>query len=882
LDFMNIPRGKHDKPILLLNGPEIAVDCNEIDGQLAMLDRAFSGCVTLGFSKEIDKAISGKITLDGRSISYFHHVIHFRGVMPVLAVYVFPYLDAYDHIYMLHIEGFTDTDGNVMLSRDVPIRTLPKPLANKEDSAHEALALQAAEEGFVLLKNEGDALPMKPGVLNIFGIGLHLFRDCAVGAGKTNARYTIGLKQAIRESHEFQLNENLADFYKAGDDVLPDEALLTEARVNSDTAIVVLTRFGGENTDGSTAKGEYYLSDGEDALLHMVMQRFNKTIVVLNTPGPIDTKFADTYKVDALIYMGFGGMLGGCALLNILSGKTNPSGKLTDTWALNYMDIPASKNFYDCAKDGPRYGADEEVWIDTVYEEDIYVGYRHFETFSVKPAYCFGHGLSYTRFSLEWSTPIFDSVKGLNVSVQVNNIGTCSGKEVTQVYISKPNGRLEQPARELIAFEKTKLLPCGEAQTLHFAVPIHHMASYDEHWAAYIMPAGTYRIYAGTSVANAEAIGCFTLKADLFTKLAKHHIHPVSPIQTLTQKDLKSSWPQGRLSGVKANAEGIEPPRANPVYTVDENTISTEDLLSFQDAIDDPNLIPAYVSNLSVDALCRLSVCANAAWNMAGNGVAGRLEVPENLDIPAFTIADGNSGIRVDPKGTGFPSTVVYGATFNKQLVYDIGVILGHEAMERGVDMVAAPGMNLHRNPLNGRNPEYFSEDPYLTGMMAAKLCAGIESVGVGACYKHILANNCETSRKRNQSIMTERALRELYFRAFELAFEAHMPISIMTSYNAVNGRHTAADTKLIRGLLRDECGFDGMVMTDWNTYDSCDPVEIILGGNNWLTPGSADDTFTKPLKEAVESGRLPLPVLKESVGWLLKAVARMKRAPMN
>jgi beta-glucosidase len=874
--FKNIPHGKADKPVLLMQGNEIAVNCDDADGQIAMLDRKFSGCITLSFSKTIDQNIAGVILFDGRPVKYFHHFLNYAGGLPLLGVYVSPFLDQYDHRYTLHVEGFTDTDGNVMDPIDIAVHTAAETVPDPEYAEREAVSLQAAEEGIVLMKNENAALPLPPGVLNIFGIGLHLFRDCGVGAGKINSRYTIGLKRAIRESQDFSLNEALADFYKNGDEQLPDERLLADARKQSDTAIIVLTRFGGENTDCSTLKGEFYLSEGEEQMIRMATERFAQTIVVLNVPCPIDVRFAERYGVDALVYSGFGGMLGGQALLNVLSGKTNPSGKLTDTWAMDYYDIPASKNFYDCAKDGPRLGADTDVWLDTVYEEDLYIGYRYFETFGVKPAYPFGYGLSYTTFAVESSSPDFDIEKGLNITAQVKNTGKTAGKEVVQVYIGKPDGKLEQPAKELVEFEKTVLLQPEAKQTLTFRIPMRHMVSYDESMAAYVLVPGQYRVYVGTSVSGAELAGSFVVKDEIITKKVKNRLLPVKPIKTLTKYNPKRSWPTGERSGVKEGVHRIEPARAEAPYTVSESPSAHEEPISFQQVLNNPDLAEAYAAQLSIGDLCRLTVCATSGWNMSSNGVSGCLAVPEDTNICPFAVSDGNSGVRVDPQNTGFPATSVYCATFNRQLVYKIGRILGEEAKERNVDLITGPGMNIHRNPLNGRNPEYFSEDPYLTGILSGTLAAGIEDTGVGACYKHLLANNCETSRKRNQSILTERAIREIYFRAFELAMEVHMPVSIMTSYNAVNGRHTAADTELIRGILREENNFDGFVMTDWNTYDSCDFVEIILGGNNWLTPGSTDDKFTKPLMEAVNSGRLPAAILRESVTYLLCTVATL------
>lgn len=848
---------KEEKPTIRLMSPELTASCDEPDGQMAMLARELSGCVTVSFTKLLDKSIKGIVSLDGRSVRYFHGVIPFGGGIPVLALYVAPYLDEYDHVYTLHLEAFADTDGNVMDPTDIPIHTAPKTIPSQENEIHENVALQAAESGIVLMKNANNALPLAPGTLNVFGEGLHMFRECGVGAGKTLSRYSIGFKRAIRESADFALNEELARWHQENGDALPPAGLLSDAREKSDTALVVLTRFGGENTDSSTAPGDYHLSNEEDALLKGVSEHFAHVVVILNTPGPIDTSFVERYGIDALLYVGFAGMLGGQALLNILSGKTNPSGKLVDSWPQNYHDIPASRNFYDCAKDGPRLGADDGVWLDTVYEEGLYVGYRFHTTFDVPAAYPFGHGLSYTTFSIRARERDFSPESGLNVTVKVTNTGSVPGKQVAQLYISKPERKgMEQPSRELVAFEKTRLLAPGESETLELTAPVLQLTSYSEEKAAYLLPAGEYTVSCGASSVEVAFAGRFSLERDVIVKQVKPRMRPITPVSELSHWDAQASWPCGNRSGIK-DVSGVEPARDVP-------------------PISRMGSIPQAVASMPPEELCRMVVCSAASWNMTVNGVAGRLAVPEGSSIPGFTVADGNSGVRVDPRDTGFPATAVLAASFDKVLLRQIGVVLGEEARERGVSLLLAPGMNLHRNPLNGRNVEYFSEDPVLTGVLAAAYCEGLESTGVGGCYKHLLCNNAESSRKRNQSILSERTLRELYLRPFELALSIYKPVSIMTSYNAVNGCHTAADIELLEGILREENGFDGFIMTDWNSYDSCDRVAMLLAGMNWLTPGSEDDSQVQPLKEAVSQGRLPLESLQSAVLYLARAAERM------
>ncbi len=876
MDFMNgISNGKSDKPCLMQMQSPISFDCDDKDGQLSMLDRSFSGCILLPFTKAMNPDVPGVVLVDNQPVQYTLKTLAiFRGAW-VLGIRVAGIVERYDTIYSLHVEGFTDTDGNQMIPIDLELKTKPKQLPQPEHMEHEQVALQAAEEGIVLLKNENNVLPLSPCTLNIFGEGLHLFRAGIVGAGKINPRYVVDFKEAIRNSTEYELNENLASLYTTGNDKIPEDTMMEDARNLSMTGIVVLTRESGENLDNSSAKGEFYLTDDEDRLIKTVAQSFTQTVVILNVPYPIDVTFAEKYDVDALVCAGVGGMLGGQALLNVISGKVNPSGKLPDTWVKDYSDIPASKNFYDSANDGPRIDGDADVWMDTVYEEDIYVGYRYFDTFGVVPAYPFGYGLSYTTFNIEMGTVSYNNNEGLCCTASVTNTGMVSGKEVVQIYVGKPDGNLEKPCKELVEFEKTSLLAPGETQEFTFKIPPKHLTSYDEEQAAYIMEAGVYSVYIGANVANVQKAGTFTLEETNIIKQVKNRMIPVERPHVLSKNVPESTYPSGKYSGIKEHVSEIEPKRQLQLYMPTNSMVDNSEPLTFEDVVHNPELAHAFVAQLDVEELCRLTVCASAGWGMQDVGTAGGLAKLEDYNLPEFAVSDGNSGVNVKAKNIGFPTGTTCCASFNKELLRNVGRVLGEEAGSLNVSLLLVPGMNIHRNPLNGRHAEYFSEDPYLAGVMAGTYCAGVEETGVAGCYKHVIANNCESSRKRNQSIITERAIREIYFRAFELAMEIHSPHSIMTSYNAVNGVHAAADSELIRGLFREENDFEGFVMTDWNSYESCDIVEMVLGGNNWITPGSMDDKYTKPLAEAIANGKLSIECLRESVTYVIKAVAK-------
>lgn len=871
--FASLPTKKEDKPLLFGTGP-LVYDFHDIDGLYYMLDRKLSGCMILMWAKQMDPAVKGRVTLDGIPVeNYVLQPMEVMGNMWILGVCLRGLVTEYDREYVLHVEGFADTDGNEMNPQDLLVKGIGREEPRQENAAREAVALQAAREGIVLLKNEKQVLPLKKGtILNPFGKGVHEFRIGAVGAGKINPRYSVNFVEAVRARDDFMLNEELTAFYGCDRDLLPSQDMLKRAKEKSDTAIVFLTRAAGENQDSCSARGEYYLSKEEEALLERVTENFSHTIAVLNVGYPIDVTFADKYSVDGLVYLGFAGMLAGPALMDILSGDVNPSGKLPDTWAKDYFDIPAAANFYDCV-DKPRLNAECNVYVDTVYEEDIYVGYRYFTTFQKEVAYPFGFGLSYTDFGIEAQKETFDK-EGLKITVFVKNRGACSGKEVVQVYVGKPDGELEKPERELVEFAKTEELAPGEGEMLKFLIPRKHLSSYSERKAAYVLEAGTYSVYVGNSV-NAPLCGSFVIEEEQIVKQVSNRMVPGQKLVRLSKQDPEGTWPKGENSGVIEGKTSFLPYQKRNAYPARFGGEKPRRHLTFEDVKRQPSLADSFVAQLTVEELARVSVCASAGWGMEGIGEAGHVFDVEGLKLPAFPVSDGNSGVNLNMKNIGMPSGATICASFNRELSVKIGRVIAQEAKAFGVPMILAPALNIHRNPLNGRQPEYFSEDPYLAGIMAGAYSKGMEEAGVASCMKHLMANNCESTRKRNQSVISERAIREIYFKAFEIAMEVHMPAAFMTAYNAVNGCPAAADSELILGLLRQENGFDGFVMTDWTSYDTVDVAAMIQAGNCWITPGSQDDTYTSRIVKGVENKTVELARLQENVAAMIRTMVR-------
>lgn len=868
---------KDQKPMLFEIGP-LEYDFHDIDGLYYMLDRKLSGCLQLMWTKPMDPNAEGTVLLDGVPVDgCVSQYMAVMGNMWVLGIPLRGRVTEYGKSYQLHIEGYADADGNVMEPQEFTVRGVEKTEPRPEYAAHEQTALQAAREGIVLLKNEGNILPLAKGsVLNLFGKGVHEFRIGAVGAGKINPRYSVNFLEAVRANRDYSLNEELVSFYGCDRDVLPPAEMMERAKEVSDTAVIFLTRAAGENQDASSAKGEYYLSDEEEELIRGVSEAFTNTIAVLNVGYPIDVTFAERYQVNGLVYPGFAGMLAGPALLDILSGNANPSGKLPDTWALDYFDIPSSKNFYDCA-DKPRLTSEDTVYIDTCYEEDIYVGYRYFKTFGKKEAYPFGFGLSYTEFEIRCGAFFFDG-EALEAEAMIRNTGERAGKEVLQLYIGKPETDMEQPEKELVFFEKTKELAPGEAQRIAIHVPVKMLISFSEEEKAYILSAGEYRIYAGNS-ADAEPCGSFFVSEKRIIKKTEHLLKCGKRFPRLSRKDPGGTWPVGEFSGVVPGKTTFQPYQERCRYAVEksltERIQEQSSRIMFDDVRKDPKLAGAFAKQLTPAELARLTVCASAGWGMEGIGEAGRVFRLEGYGLPDFPVSDGNSGVNLNVKNIGMPSGAVLCASFNKALCEESGRVIGEEAKELGIPLILAPAFNIHRNPLNGRQPEYFSEDPYLSGVMAGYYARGMESTGTAGCYKHLIGNNCESSRKRNQSLISERAIREIYFRTYEYAMDIHMPASVMTAYNAVNGCPTAADEELIMGLLREENGFDGFVMTDWTTYDTVDVAAMVQAGNCWITPGSNDNTYTDQILKGLEEGRIDTARLRENVAALIRTMAR-------
>ena len=538
-------------------------------------------------------------------------------------------------------------------------------------------------------------------------------------------------------------------------------------------------------------------------MLKKVRRFFKRMIVVLNVGNIIDMGFVDEFSPDAVLYLWQGGMTGGTGAAKVLTGEISPCGKLPDTIAYDIADYPSHKYFGNTERN--------------FYTEDIYVGYRWFETFAKdRVRYPFGFGLSYTQFDIVYSAE--KSGDEFVISAEVKNIGNLSGKEVIQVYCQAPQGKLGKPSRVLCGYEKTDCLAPGESQRLNISVKLSDIASYDDsgvtgHRFAWVLERGDYCFYAGTDVRSAEKVLTWTAEEDTVVEQLRQALAPVMPFERLGADG--TSMEAVPLSGVnedKRREENIpeEIPFGGDKGIKLEAVAKGEKTLSeFISQLTDKDL------NCIIrgEGMCSPRVTAGTA--AAFGGVSKRLE---ELGVPCGCCSDGPSGMRLDcgTKAFSLPNGTLIAATFNKKLITELFEYLGMEMSANGVDCLLGPGMNIHRHPLNGRNFEYFSEDPYLTGTMASAELVGMHRQGVTGTIKHFCGNNQETNRHFLDTAVSERALREIYLKGFEIAVKQGGAKSIMTTYGKVNDLWTAGSFDLNTEILRNQWGFKGFTMTDW------------------------------------------------------------------
>lgn len=763
---------------------------------------------------------------------------------------------------------------------------------------HIALSRRAAAEGMVLLKNEKNVLPVKRGTrVALFGKAGADYVKGGGGSGDVTVAYIRSLIEGMRikeQEGKVCLYEPLNEFYEAdvqdqyargivpgltAEPEIPED-LLRGAGAFAELAIVSICRFSGENWDRTTEldagrktstelsgaeeellrragqvfeRGDFYLSAAEERLIAQVKGLFDKVVIVLNTGAVISSSwFAQDPGISSVLMAWQAGMEGGLAEADILCGDQNPSGKLPDTFAGRLEDYPYSDSFHEALE-----------YVD--YTEDVYVGYRYFETIPGKDSlvcYPFGYGLSYTEFRLiplecricgrelvqnacgeEADRTLFqgDDAPRIEVLAQVTNIGGYAGREVVQLYSSSPGGRLGKPARELRAFCKTPLLRPGESVTVRLHVRIADLASFDDLGricaGAWVLEKGKYSFFLGTSVRDTVCLEeSLDLEQDVLVEKVRRLCAPVSLGRRLLADGTLEPLPMSEDKPSASIWEGLE--KAG-IFTPETRARKGENLLrdrsldpvQFLQVADGSADFEDFFAQLSPEDRISL-LCGQPNTGAANTFGMGNLP---RYGVPSVMTADGPAGLRIQPgvgvTTTAFPCATLLASTWDQELIEEIGRAGGMEVKENNIAVWLTPAMNIHRSPLCGRNFEYYSEDPLLAGKMAAALIRGIQSCKVSACAKHFACNNKETNRFESDSRLSQRALREIYLKAFEIAVKEADPWMIMTSYNIINGTRASENKELIAGILRGEWGFEGMLTTDWWNHAS-QPAEIRAGND--------------------------------------------------
>ena len=703
-----------------------------------------------------------------------------------------------------------------------------------------AKARQAVAEGQVLLLNQNHVLPLPKGShVAVFGrMQLHYYKSGTGSGGMVNVNKVTGILEALEESEDVQVYEPLVGVYREWEKDHPfdegvgwgnepwsqeemelNEALVEEAAEKNEYAIVILARTAGEDKDNKMLEGAYCLTSIEEDMLQKVRKSFAKMIVLLNTGNIMDMSFMDQYRPDAVMYVWQGGMSGGLGTVDVLTGKVCPSGRLSDTIAAQMSDYPAD----------PYFGGLEQ----NLYVEDIYVGYRYFESAAKsKVLYPFGFGLSYTTFSME-ADGFSYAENQVSFVMKVTNTGSVAGKEVVQVYAKAPLGKLGKPARVLIDFKKTKELMPGECETLTFAIPTSVFASYNEVSPAgmpvgWVLEAGEYTIYAGGNVRDVYAVGSFTLDE---LQIVEECRNALAPTTAFKRMKMTAANEHAEAAGVYEIAmeevplRVVSPEEKRNAELPESCEITGDRGIKLADVKAGKATLDEFVAQLTEEELASIvrgegmgSPKVTAGTAAAFGGVTKSLL---EKGIPCGCCDDGPSGMRLDSgmKAFSLPNGTLLACTFNTQLNEELYAFTAVEMIKNRVDILLGPGMNIHRHPLNGRNFEYFSEDPLLTGKMAAAQVRGLKSAGVTGSLKHFCGNNQETRRHTSNSIISERALREIYLRGFEIAVKEAKADAVMTTYGPVNGIWTSSNYDLVTDILRKQWGFEGVAMTDWWAY---------------------------------------------------------------
>ena len=753
--------------------------------------------------------------------------------------------------------------------------------------AHWDLAKQGVLEGTVLLKNDG-SLPLNRGAkVCMFGSGTGEFLFGGGGSGGVHTDKQITLADGLRAAAaagKISLYDPLISFHvdytkaeyaearKAQSDLaywrrernirspeIPQE-LYDRAKDFGDTAIFCIARYSSEGTDcgdRNGKEGDFDLWSNEQALLDRLCADYPRVIVVLNVCGPVSVKeYKHNDRVGAVLYAPFGGGIAGDALTQILLGEAYPSGHLQDTLAYELADYPTTATFLETTE-----------YVN--YTEDIFVGYRYFETFAPeKAAYPYGFGLGYTTFQVTKQTAALEK-NTVKITASVKNTGNFPGKEVVQAYMEAPQGKLGKAKKVLCCFGKTKELAPGEEVSLSLSFDIREFGSFDDlgkvQKSAFLLEAGDYRVHVGCNVRDTNEYLMFTLDQTIVCRQCHEYMAPRDLRERLTA--------DGTMEALPSLPATVHKPRKYFLKNaVAEEKLSLDKALQ-QDRLDD------FMAGLSDEALAEL-LHGHPVANVADTGGIGATpkEKWRTEGIPNVPTCDGPAGVRVIQDcgiyTTYFPCATTIAQTWNLALATRIGKAAAKEVKENNVGIWLAPAMNLHRNVLCGRNFEYYSEDPLATGLFAAACVKGVQSQNIAATVKHFCANNKDVNRKYVDSRVSQRALREIYLRGFEIVVKKARPWALMTSYNPVNGVQASANWEAINGILRGEWKFDGVVMTDWWAFSNLE--DELYAGSDVKMPEMITRLFplahkSYDLAGAISDGTIDRNVVYASARRILK-----------
>lgn len=790
------------------------------------------------------------------------------------------------------------------------------------EQKNRALARRAAAEGMVLLKNDG-LLPLRSQArIALFGGGALNTVKGGTGSGDVNERESVSISQGLINARfdivsKDWLNDyailyqdarakwrdliwgdgsdarlqNFFNIYTTNPFYAPDGRPLEKRDIESaEAAVYVISRNAGEGFDRRLIPGDYYLTDREMENLRFLNEQKMPTVLLINAGAPVDlAEAAELPFVKAVLFIAQPGQEGGNAVADILSGSVNPSGKLTATWAKRYEDYPNAENFSHLNGDVTK----------EYYSEGIYVGYRYFDTFGIEPLYGFGFGLSYTDFEISDV-----KIEGLCLKATVTNTGNAAGKETLQVYASCPQGRLAKERRRLVSFAKTPLLAPGESTTLTVKIPVKQLASFDEAASAWILEQGEYGIWVGSSLDGSVLSAVIEAEEEIALEGVKH----ICPLQEALTEIKAPALPPLDTSGL---------PRVRLVYAA-QHTVKAEpddtdlEARKLVETVPAKDLIPLLMGEISRGQ----GALGAAGIRVPGSAGETSSAFVESLGLAAAVMADGPAGLRLtksyemDPQTgeiydpgffagfehglfanpqkhpgavtyyqycTAFPVGVLLAQSFDHVLLEEVGKAVAEELLEFHVSWWLAPGMNIQRNPLCGRNFEYYSEDPYVSGIMAAAITKGVQSQpGVGTTIKHFACNNQEDNRIGSDSIVSERALREIYLRGFEIAVKESQPMCIMTSYNLINGVHAANCYDTCTVAAREEWGFSGVIMSDWTTTlpeAGSIPHLCVKAGNDLIMPGMQGDY--DEIVKAYDSGQLSDEEIRACAARLVSVIWR-------